>query len=290
MKQRVMIVGAGQLGQSLQLCLPDSEWELLPLYNLPDFDLTDANQVMQTVSSVQPSVIINTAAYTAVDQAEIESEQAYAVNALGVGYLGEAAREVCARLIHVSTDYVFKGDQTGRYKEADPTNPMNQYGVSKLAGEQLLVEIEALEYVIVRTAWLYSNIGRNFLNTMLKALHERSELKVVDDQIGTPTSAVSLAKVIWKIVNRPDLQGLYHWTDAGVASWYDFAFAIQEQALEYGLLEEAVPIVPVSTQQYPTPAKRPPCSLLDTQKLVRACELEPLNWRQALVEVLQERI
>ncbi|MEJ2743749.1 MAG: dTDP-4-dehydrorhamnose reductase, partial [Gammaproteobacteria bacterium] len=236
-----------------------------------------------------PNAILNATAYTAVDQAESDRVGAFAVNQQGVHNLADACARLSVRLIHVSTDYVFDGG-TGRHvSEDDSTAPLGVYGESKLAGERVLSATPNLEWVVVRTAWLYSNQGRNFLNTMLELMSCRDSLNVVCDQVGSPTSALSLAVVLWRIVLAKALRGVFHWTDAGVASWYDFAIAIQEEALSLGILNSRIPIAPILSDQYPTPARRPACVLLDKTKLVAGLNVQPVHWRKRLQETLIQR-
>jgi dTDP-4-dehydrorhamnose reductase len=250
-------------------------------------DITVAIAVEQFVSVLKPDVIINAAAYTAVDKAESEVELAYAVNQYGVAHLAKAAAKHEARLIQVSTDFVFDGRHSTPYRPDDQPNPLGVYGASKLAGEKAAIEL-CNDVVIVRTAWVYSSHGHNFVKTMLKLMAERESLSVVDDQIGTPTWARNLAEVIWKICLQPDIKGIYHYTDAGVASWYDFACAIQEGALSLGLLERQIPISPIPSSAYPTPAKRPAYSVLDKQPLLTLLNYDVIQWRRALRSMLSE--
>ncbi|MEK8088995.1 dTDP-4-dehydrorhamnose reductase [Thermithiobacillus plumbiphilus] len=284
---KVLITGAsGQLGQALQDSAPGS-CELLAL-DSRTLDISQADAVRPAVSRFAPSLIINAAAYTKVDQAETEPGRAHAVNAEGAANLARAAQGSGARLIHISTDFVFDGNKSTPYQPADQTNPLGVYGASKCEGEQQVQEITQSQALIIRTAWVYAAHGNNFVKTMLRLMAEREQLAVVSDQIGTPTSAHTLAQAIWRAASKPDLRGIYHWTDSGVASWYDFALAIQEEALALGLLDKAIPIRPIRTQDYPTPAKRPAYSVLDKTQSWADFDLAPLHWRVALRQVLQE--
>jgi dTDP-4-dehydrorhamnose reductase len=281
---KVVIVGAkGQLGRTLTQTVPSGvQCQAL---DLPEFDIVDAAAVAALVADGKPDVIVNAAAYTAVDRAEQEAGVAFAVNADGPRNLARAAANGGIRLIHVSTDYVFDGTACSPYPPQAPCNPMGVYGRSKRQGE---VNIQTIwdDAVILRTSWLYSGHGSNFLKTMLSLMHSREELKVVADQVGGPTSAATLAAAIWAAMGHRRLRGLYHWSDAGVASWYDFAVAIQEEALARDLLTKAIPIHPIGTADYPTPAKRPAYSVLDCRSAWRDLNVEPTHWRMALRQVL----
>ncbi len=284
MPMKVLIVGSkGQLGRTLCFTAPN-EVTFLPL-DLPEFDITDARVVDQVVGNAQPDVIINASAYTAVDRAEEETDLAYRVNAVGPKHLALAARKNDARMIHISTDYVFDGTASTPYRPDSPCSPLGVYGKSKLQGE-INVQDHHNDWVIIRTSWLYSEHGNNFVLTMLRLMNEMDKLTVVADQIGAPTWAVTLAESIWSVVDKPKLKGIFHWSDAGVASWYDFALAIQEEALALGLLNRAVSIIPTSTVDYPTPAKRPAYSLLYVTNNLHEFGTVRLHWRVALRHML----
>lgn len=281
---KVLIVGAnGQLGTTLTHTLPRGG-QCLAL-DLPEFDIVDGAAVEAVVFDAQPDVIVNASAYTAVDRAEQEAGLAFAVNAEGPGNLARAAAKCRVRLVHVSTDYVFDGTACSPYAPDASCSPLGVYGRSKRQGE---VNIQATwdDAVILRTSWLYSGLGSNFLKTMLNLMRTRDELKVVADQVGGPTATATLAAAIWAAVAHRPLQGVYHWSDAGVASWYDFAVAIQEEALARGLLPKAIPIRPIATADYPTPAKRPAYSVLDCRSAWRDLNMAPMHWRAALRQVL----
>jgi len=222
-----------------------------------------------------------------VDKAESQPELAFAVNATGPGNLAAAAGEVGARFIHLSTDFVFDGAKSSPYRPDDRPNPLNIYGASKLAGE-VAVREKSPGALIVRTSWLYAAHGHNFVKTMLRLLAEREQLQVVADQVGTPTWAGFLARALWAAAARPELRGIYHWSDAGVASWYDFALAIQEEALQLGLLSRAIPIEPITTAAYPTAALRPAYSVLDKSSAWRDLAIGGRHWRVALRIMLRE--
>lgn len=282
---KVLVTGAGgQLGYELQRSVPADM--ALSLSDRQGLDLCDETRVLSVLQQQAPDVLINAAAYTAVDKAESEPELAAAVNSEGAANLARACRAQGVRLIHISTDFVFDGLQSSPYTpEADP-NPQGVYGKTKWEGER---QVQAIleEAVIIRTAWLYSSHGQNFVKTMLRLMGERDALGVVADQVGTPTWAATLAEAIWALIRRPSLKGIYHWSDAGVASWYDFAVAIQEEALALGLLERAIAIRPLRSEDYPTPAARPPYSVLDKTRSWQDFELEGRHWREGLREMLK---
>jgi dTDP-4-dehydrorhamnose reductase len=285
---RVLITGAaGQVGSALLASVPpQTELQALDLQQL---DITDGHAVKASVEAWRPQVIINAAAYTAVDKAESENQLAAAVNAQAPGHLARAAKslEGC-RLIHISTDYVFDGNATEPYQPGDPPNPLSVYGVTKLAGERAVLEELADRAVVLRTAWVYAARGRNFLLTMLRLMRERGTVRVVADQRGTPTAAASIARALWRVAELPHVHGLLHWTDGGVASWYEFASAIAEDALAAGLLPHAVQVTPITTADYPTAAHRPANSVLDTRDSVAQLGIEPEHWRRNLRATLRE--
>lgn len=283
---RVLLAGGnGQLGRELQRCLPVGIELLAP--GSQDFDLREAEAVTARVKDFAPEVIINAAAYTAVDRAESEQEAAFVVNGQGAANLAQAARAVGAYCLQVSTDFVFDGAQSRPYLPTDRTNPLGVYGASKLAGEQLALAAYPEGVAVVRTAWLYSASGNNFVTTMLRLMGERENIGVVADQVGTPTWGGGLAEALWQMCYLQP-KGIYHWTDAGVASWYDFALAIQEEGLACGLLDREIPIQPINTVDYPTPAKRPSYSVLDKTGTWAALGLTPSHWRVALRRMLNE--
>jgi dTDP-4-dehydrorhamnose reductase len=284
---KVLIVGAaGQLGRALLKHVP-ADVELVAL-DRSQLDITHADAVSETMRKVQPAVVINASAYTAVDLAESEREKAFAINADAVGGLASSCEASRARFIHVSTDFVFDGSLARPYRSEDSTNPLGVYGASKLAGEQLIAARSNLDWCVVRTAWVYASNGRNFVLTMLRLFNERPTVRVVADQVGTPTSALSLANCIWRAAAPGSLQGIAHFTDAGVASWYDFAAAIYEEASQIGLANKPVDVQPIQTKDYPTPARRPSYSVLDVTATTAALGLTPVHWRTNLRQVLRE--
>jgi dTDP-4-dehydrorhamnose reductase len=280
---KVMITGAnGQLGHALQFTAP-AQADLVPLARA-DLDIADEEAVLALVAEIEPDLIINAAAYTAVDRAESDSDMAYRVNDAGPAALATAAAVHGARFIHVSTDFVFDGTSGIPYAPDHQTAPLGVYGASKLAGEQAVYRHNP-DSLIVRTAWVYGTRGNNFVRTMLRLMAERDEVRVVADQIGTPTFADGLASALWAI-NGADGHGVHHWTDSGAASWYDFAVAIQEEGVELGLLDRAVPIIPIATSDYPTPARRPSYSVLDKRSAVALIGAAPPHWRVNLRHML----
>ncbi|WP_417697047.1 dTDP-4-dehydrorhamnose reductase [Psychromonas sp.] len=314
---KVLITGkGGQLAWELEKLAPQGI-QLLSC-SVEELDITNAEQVNQTITQFQPDVVINAAAYTAVDKAESDTETAYAVNDLGSEYIANACKKVSAKLIHVSTDFVFDGTKTTPYQTNDITNPINVYGASKLAGDIKINEILREQATIIRTAWVYSVNGNNFVKTMLRLMAEKDQLGIVYDQVGTPTWAKGLAEMIWALVVKSDkeqgLSGmvqdernkenieplseaplnlsseatLLHWTDAGVCSWYDFAVAIQELAIEKGMLEKAIPVRPIPASAYPTPATRPSFSVIDKSTAEQASGVETIHWRKQLSAMMDE--
>jgi dTDP-4-dehydrorhamnose reductase len=283
---KTLVLGCkGQLGTALADSVPDTI-DLLGM-DLPELDITDAGAVLAACRLSTPDVIVNAAAYTAVDRAESEAETAMAVNADGPRNIAIAAKDVGARLIHISTDFVFDGEATVPYVADAATNSQSVYGRTKREGEKAVLEVMPTRAVVIRTAWLYSKTGSNFVKTMLRLMAERDELGVVADQTGTPTWADSLAGAVWAFVRIPSLAGIYHWTDGGQSSWHEFAVAIQEEAIALGLLNKAIPISAIGANEYPTPAARPQYSVLDCSATREALNLHPAQWRVNLQRMLQ---
>lgn len=286
MTNKVLIAGeGGQLSHELFRHVPENTQ--FKICSRRELDISDNGAVAAVISAFAPDVVINAAAYTAVDKAESESELAYAVNAKGSENLANKCKISNIRLIHVSTDFVFDGTKNLPYLETDKPSPLSVYGASKLAGENAVLNASQ-NNIVVRTAWVYSSHGNNFVKTMLRLMCEKDELSVVADQIGTPTWAKGLAFWIWSVSGNSDAKGLYHWTDAGVASWYDFAVAIQELAYEKGLLDKMIPLYPITTEEYPTPAKRPVYSVLNKIRAEQATNLKTIHWRKQLSDMLDE--
>lgn len=276
-KQKILITGSnGQLGKELKRLensFPQFDFIFLSREDLPihHFEL-----VRNFFKGYQPQYLINCAAYTAVDRAESERELAFQVNGESVGVLAAVCKEYGTKLIHISTDYVFDGTATLPYKEESLTNPQSVYGASKLEGEK-----EALRFnpdsIIIRTSWVYSEFGKNFVKTMLKLMSEREDLNVVSDQFGSPTYAADLAETIVQIISSGQWHaGIYHYSNEGVISWYEFAVAIKE------LSGSVCKVNPIPTSQYPTPAKRPAYSVLDKTKIQSVFNLPIKDWKESL--------
>lgn len=284
----ILVFGStGQLAQSLRDTLPaglDANFVDRATCNLAEPDSVGA-----LLESKQPELIINTAAYTQVDKAEEEPELARRVNGESVSVMAAFASELGARLIHVSTDFVFDGAKSEPYLPGDPTGPLGEYGESKLAGELAALNAAPEATMIIRTAWVYSEHGGNFVKTMLRLMAERDELGVVSDQIGSPTYARGLAEAIWRIVVEDRFSpGIYHWTDQGGISWHEFAVAIQQEAIDHDLLKAEITVNPIPSEAYPTPAARPAYSVLQTDKLANLLGYEPFPWRQQLKSMLSQ--
>jgi dTDP-4-dehydrorhamnose reductase len=209
-------------------------------------------------------------------------------NATGPRNLALAARDSGARLLHISTDFVFDGLASRPYRTDAVANPQSTYGRTKRGGEEAVLQVLPDRSVVLRTAWVYAAEGSNFVRTMLRLMGSKGHVRVVADQVGTPTAATSLAEVIWALADRPDVSGIHHWTDLGVASWYDFAVAIAEESAAIGLLPAGVRVDPIATEEYPTPARRPPYSVLDKRSLSAVLPISAAHWRAQLRAVLRE--
>jgi dTDP-4-dehydrorhamnose reductase len=282
---RVLLFGSnGQVGQAV-LARHRFGDQLIAAAR-EDCDLTDAGSVRAMIRRARPQVIVNAAAYTAVDKAESDTATCYAVNAAAPAAMSEEAAAMGARLIHYSTDYVFDGSKSSAYLEEDATGPRNVYGASKLAGEQG-IESAGCEYIVLRTSWVYSNHGSNFLKTMLRLGAERPELRVVADQRGAPTSAVAIAEATLRLLQPGGAwqDGVYHMTAGGSTSWHGFAEAIFERAR----IDPRPRLVPIATAEYPTPAARPANSVLCNDKFARCFGFRLPDWPQQLDAVLAER-
>jgi len=273
---RILLTGAtGQVGWELRKSLaPLGEVKFFDRFGL---DLAEPSQLVAAARALRPETIVNAAAYTAVDKAESERDAAFAVNATAPGVLAEEAKRLGALLLHYSTDYVFDGEKAEPYVEADPTHPISAYGESKLAGEQAILK-SGCRHLILRTSWVYGPRGKNFYLTMLRLARERPELRVVDDQMGAPTSSLAIARATATLIEE-GAQGLYHMTATGDTSWCGFARAILARS---GI---ATPIVPLRTEDYPTPAKRPRNSRLDCSRLRSDFGVALAPWEEQLSEV-----
>lgn len=274
----------GQVGVALQNSVGNST-QLIAL-NRSDCDLADLEHIARVIHASRPDLVINAAAYTAVDRAENEKELAAQVNSIAAGAIAEACRSSGARVIHISTDFVFDGLMSRPYRVDDHTNPVNVYGRTKLDGENAIAG-KADDYLIIRTSWVYGAHGSNFMNSMLRLMRQRTELSVVADQIGTPTNSRSLANAIWRLAASGQT-GICHYSDAGVASWYDFAVAIAEEACAVGLLDAQAIVNPIDTSQYPVTAKRPSYSVLDSSSSWQALGGAAPHWRVNLRKSIRE--
>lgn len=279
-----LIGNKGMLGSEVESLLSGSGREFI--VSDKEIDITDRERLSDFTHDKKISWIVNCSAYTAVDRAEDEPDSAYAINERGVGNIAHMAAQKKARLIHVSTDYVFDGFKSMPYEEDDLPNPQGIYGKSKLEGERKIRQFLA-EHFIVRTAWLYGKNGPNFVHTMLRLFGERDEVRVVDDQWGSPTCAPDLAQALMKIISDESRNyGVYHYTNEGKASWYEFAVEIYRLVRLHKLIERNVKITPIPTDQYPTRAARPKNSLLSKEKIKKELGVECREWKVALEEYL----
>ena len=295
-RKRILLVGGnGMLAQKISSSAP-RDFELVCV-DLPEFDVTDRVQVFSLVENLQPDVIINCAAYTNVDGCETEQDLANRVNGLAVGFLAESAMKVDATLVHVSTDYVFDGEKQEAYAEDDLTNPQSAYGASKLLGEKVILSSGLEKYFIIRTSWLYGPGGKNFVETILRLAGERETLKVVADQVGSPTYTGDLADAIFNLLTInaspqtpvPGLYGIYHFSNEGHCSWYEFACAIVAEARAHRLECKVNMIHPICTEEYPLPAKRPANSVFDKSRYKSATGADVPEWRDSLQKYFLSR-
>ncbi|HJR17156.1 MAG TPA: dTDP-4-dehydrorhamnose reductase [Gemmatimonadales bacterium] len=283
---KVLITGArGQVGRELQDTAP-AGWHVVACGSR-ELDVTSLEAVRTVMERERPRVVIQLAAYTDVDRAEKEVDRARAVNVTGSLNVAAAATVIGARMIHLSTDFVFDGEQDHPYTPDAPANPLSVYGRTKLAGELEVIRATHGAALIVRTAWVYSVHGRNFVRTMLRLMKEQPSVQVVQDQVGTPTWGRALAEALWRATDNPNLHGIVHWTDGGVASWYDFALAIQEEALACGLLLKPVPVYPIRSEEFPAAARRPSYSVLDKSSGWAALGGPARHWRENLRSMLR---
>ncbi len=279
--------GGGQLASEL-VHFPINAPLSVRAFSRIDLDIVDRHSVENVLQQQRPDWVVNTAAYTAVDAAEADESQAFAVNCQGVENLAIVCRELNIPLLHISTDYVFDGQQQQPYDENQVTDPLNVYGKSKLAGEKVLVDIWD-KHIILRTAWVYGNYGHNFMKTMCRLAKEKNELSIVADQYGSPTATYDIAQAIFTIVQLPEITwGTYHFVNQGSTSWFDFAKAIieldsQQQHYPMPLLKA------ITTDEYPTAAKRPKYSLLDCTKVQKTFNIHSRPWQQALQTTMELR-
>lgn len=281
---KALITGAGgQVGRALAASVPPA-WSCVPMTRA-ELDLTDRDAVERALAAHAPDFIINAAAYNAVDRAETDQATAFAVNGEAVGALAAAAREIGAHFVHISTDFVFDGKASRPYRPNDRANPLSVYGASKLAGEHAA----GPEATVVRTSWVYAPGNANFLSSLLTLMREREELRVVGDQIGSPTRAMALAHVLWRLGSERRA-GLWHYADEGQTSRYGYAIAMAEEARALGLLERLPRIIPITTETLHSPARRPAFSPLDSAATHAALNIEPMPWRANLRRMLAEQV
>ena len=298
----VLLFGAGgQVGTELLALLPE-HWQVIAPRS-HELDLADANALRRKIQSAQPRWIVNAAAYTAVDRAESEPEQAFAINARAVGIMGEEAKRCGAAVVHYSTDYVFDGEPGAPRREQDPTGPLGVYGFSKLAGEQALSASGAAHFLF-RTSWVYSTHGKNFLLTILKLARQKDELRIVADQFGSPTFARNLARLTLHAMRRSEeltrterlslgeavdrLGGLYHACDTGETSWFGFAQEFLRLARRLDQDKQLAALTPITTADYPTPARRPADSRMDCSRLTSTLDFAMPAWQQSVAQVMEE--
>jgi dTDP-4-dehydrorhamnose reductase len=283
---RVLVLGGGgQVATAVVEAAPAQHQVVVR--TRAELDIGDEGAVRRALAETGAQWVVNAAAYTAVDLAEDQPAQAIAINDTAVGVLAAAASQAGCRLLHLSTDFVFDGKSNRAYLPTDQTNPLSVYGASKLGGERQVLN-GTRAGIVLRTAWVYAAAGRNFVLTMLRLMREKEQVSVVCDQIGTPTWAGGIAAAIWGLIEAGAPGGVYHWTDLGVASWYDFAVAIQDEALARGLLSRTVPVTPILSAAYPTRARRPAFSVLDTVSTRTLIKVPARHWRHNLRTMLDD--
>jgi dTDP-4-dehydrorhamnose reductase len=286
---KVLVTGSkGQLGSEINAISGKFPQISFSFTDVQELDITNASEVADFLKNFQPKFLINCAAYTAVDKAETDFETATLINSTAVGILAEQSAKVGCKIIHVSTDYVFDGKGPRPYREEDSVDPQSVYGKTKLQGELFCQEYNP-NHIIIRTSWLYSAFGNNFVKTMLRLGNERPELGVIVDQIGTPTNAADLALAILTIISRVEsgeksfVAGIYHYSNEGVASWYDFTKAIFEITGIDCLVK------PIATEEYPSPVERPPYSVMNKSKIRLIFGLEISHWRDSLTQYFKHK-
>lgn len=285
---KVLVTGsAGQVGRAILRTAPGAHVAIGMSHR--ELDITDPDSVRCAMTDIRPDVVINAAAYTSVDEAERTPSIAHAVNARGPLTVALEARRRGVRLLQLSTDYVFDGTSSSAYATDAAPSPLSEYGKSKWKGEQAVREVFGDSATILRTSWVYDREGRNFLCTMLRHMRDHHAVRVVMDQIGAPTAAIAVADALWRLVERKHLAGTFHWTDSGIASWYDFAVAIAEEGEALGLLSGRISITPISSDDFPSLAKRPRFSVLDTRSTAVALDLAICHWRTRLRQILGDK-
>jgi len=291
---KVLITGSnGQLGRSLLKSKPKSI-EVIAT-NSTNFNLLKINECKEFLIESKPDWIINAGAYTAVDLAESEPNKAMSINGVAPTELAKTIKKIGGKILQISTDFVFDGNSKSPYKPIDEPNPINIYGKTKLCGERGIQEVlnNTNQYLIIRTSWVMGPIGRNFAITMLNLHKSKDNISVVSDQIGCMTSTLSLSKICWLIIEKNNLQyekesGILHWSESGVSSWFDIATEIGDLALSIKLLEKSAKVIPISSEEYITKAKRPKFSLLDCKSTKKLLNIENRYWRYSLLEILKE--
>lgn len=285
MPRLLLFGGSGQVGRALRRRVP-SAWSI-ESHDIGETDIRDAQAVRAAIAGAKADAIINCAAYTNVDAAEAHADEARTLNADGAENVARAAASSGVRLIHLSTDYVFDGTAASPYRPDAATGPLNVYGRTKLEGEQR-VRASAPRSTVVRTAWVHSGGASNFVATAVRHLTAGRAMRVVDDQIGTPTRADELARALWCLADRPEVEGLLHFTDAGVASWFDVAATVLETLRSAGRLSDGASVTPIATAEYPMPARRPAYSVLDKHDSWRSIGYVPPHWRAGIVASASE--
>lgn len=282
---KILVTGAnGMLAHDLIQQLKKEDW-LVYTFSKQELDITQSESIQKQIENFKPNVVINCAAYTKVDQAESEEKSACGINWQGVKNLSNVCSQHKVKLVHVSTDFVFDGNQNEPYLENDVTHPQGVYGVTKLKGEQAIQNTN-VNYLIVRTSWLYGAKGHNFVKTMLRLANERSELKVVDDQIGCPTWTFDLANALISLIKEKSL-GIYHFSNQGQCSWYEFAKEAIEVAYHQKYITQIPKIFPIPTSEYPLPAKRPLFSVLNCEKYMQSTQQSPPEWKESLSKMIK---
>ena len=287
-KSKILVTGGnGQLGKELREFSSLHTGLDFVFLSREDLPIEQFELVRNYFNTLKPAYCINCAAYTAVDKAESEEDLAFLINGEAVGVLGAVCKEHNTKFVHVSTDYVFNGEATYPYTENFPTDPINVYGASKLEGEKQAMELNP-DSIIIRTSWLYSSFGKNFVKTMMKLMNEKDEIKVINDQLGSPTNAEDLAETIFNVIANCHLQvynwepGIYNFSNKGIVTWYDFAKAIKE------IINSPCSIKPISTAEYPTPAKRPAYSVLDKTKIQKTFGVQLKDWKKSLAICIEK--
>ena len=282
---RALVLGAGgQVGQTCMAVAPPYVSAIGLARS--ECDITDSAALKQAMGDLRPQLVINAAAYTAVDKAEEEADVAHAANADAPALIANLCGQYQSRLVHLSTDFVFDGKGHKPYLPEAQPSPLGVYGQTKWQGEQAVLEC-GTHGVVLRTSWVYAPGGRNFVLTMLRLMRDRGEVKVVSDQIGSPTSTRGLAAICWALALDHDAVGVYHWSDAGAISWFDFACAICEEALKLGLLSQPAVLEPITSEMFPTKAQRPAYSVLDSSATCSTLGVSQRPWRDALRDVLR---